>query len=180
MATIIAFGSGFSPREWSTFVVVSQLALLGFNPNPLQVGSNPDSSTPPLEAVLLELLFSTVRVSKPLANTFQRALVLSEALSRSSERRSPKREGVEALGCRCGLAQARNLAFGRRVVSLKRGRARLSEPAKVSQRPCHGGLKLIKGLPCVGGIGNIVTLVTLSSGVSRDIHHKCKHPLNST
>jgi len=46
-------------------------ALLGFNPNPLQVGSNPDSSTPPLEAVLLELLFSTVRVSKPLANTFQ-------------------------------------------------------------------------------------------------------------
>ncbi|QCE11091.1 hypothetical protein DEO72_LG10g2324 [Vigna unguiculata] len=29
------------------------------------------------------------------------ALVLSEALSRSGERRSPKREGVKALGCRC-------------------------------------------------------------------------------
>ena len=26
----------------------------------------------------------------------------------------------------------------------------------------------------------IVTLVTHSSGVSRGIHHKCKHPLNST
>ena len=30
------------------------------------------------------------------------------------------------------------------------------------------------------GDWNIVTLVTLSSGVSRDIHHKCKHPLNPT
>jgi len=35
------------------------------------------------------------------------------------------------------------------------------------------------------GDGNIVTLVTLSSevsnsGVSRIIHHKCKHPLNPT
>jgi len=32
----------------------------------------------------------------------------------------------------------------------------------------------------VWGIGNIVTLVKLSSGVSRDIHHKCKHSLNPT
>ena len=30
------------------------------------------------------------------------------------------------------------------------------------------------------GIWNIVTLVTLSSGVSRGIHHNCKHSLNST
>jgi len=30
------------------------------------------------------------------------------------------------------------------------------------------------------GDWNIVTLVTLSSGVSRVIHHKCKHPLNPT
>jgi len=51
----------------------------------------------------------------------RRALVLSEPLSRSGERCSPKREGVEALGCHCsfspgeepqlwarsGLAQAR-------------------------------------------------------------------------
>ena len=34
----------------------------------------------------------------------RRALVLSEVLSRSGERRSPKREGVEALGCRCSFS----------------------------------------------------------------------------
>ncbi|QCD83287.1 hypothetical protein DEO72_LG2g3631 [Vigna unguiculata] len=66
------------------------------------------------------------------------ALFLSEALSRSSERRSPKREGVKALGCRCNLAQARNLTFGRGVISLRRGRARLSECARISQGLCHG------------------------------------------
>jgi len=33
-----------------------------------------------------------------------RALVLSETMSRSSERHSTKREGVEALGCRCSFS----------------------------------------------------------------------------
>ncbi|QCE11341.1 hypothetical protein DEO72_LG10g2574 [Vigna unguiculata] len=49
------------------------------------------------------------------------AFVLSEALSRSGERRLPKQEGMKALGCRCSLAQARNSTFGRGVVSLRRG-----------------------------------------------------------
>ena len=66
------------------------------------------------------------------------AIVLSEALSRSGERRSPKREGVKALGCRCSLAQARNLTFGRGIVSLRRGRARLSECARIPQGLCRG------------------------------------------
>ena len=60
----------------------------------------------------------------------RRALVLSEALSRSGESHSPKRGGVKALGRYCGLAQARDLSFRRGVISLKRGRARLSEPAR--------------------------------------------------
>ena len=60
----------------------------------------------------------------------QRALVLSEALSCSSESHSPKRRGVKTLGRYCGLAQARDLSFGRGVVSLRRGKARLSEPAR--------------------------------------------------
>jgi len=60
------------------------------------------------------------------------ALVLSEPLSRSSERCSPKREGVKALGCRCSLARTRIFIFGRGVVSLKQGRARLSKCARIS------------------------------------------------
>ena len=56
----------------------------------------------------------------------RRALVLSEALSRSSESHSPKRGGVKALGRCCGLTQVRDLSFGRGVVSLRRGRARLT------------------------------------------------------
>ena len=51
-----------------------------------------------------------------------------------------------------------------------------------------GGLKFIKGQPCVWGNWFIATFVTLvthslgvnSSGVSRGIHHKCEHPLNPT
>jgi len=60
-------------------------------------------------------------------------MVLSEALSRSGESHLPKRGGVKALGRCCGLAQARDLIVGREVVSLRRGRARLSEPARTSQ-----------------------------------------------
>ena len=45
-----------------------------------------------------------------------------------------------------------------------------------------GGLKLIKGQPCVWGNWFIVTLSSgvSSSGVSRGIHHKYKHLLNPT
>jgi len=59
----------------------------------------------------------------------RRTLVLSEAQSRSGESHSPKRGGAKALECCCGLAQARDLAVGREVVSLKRARTRLSELA---------------------------------------------------
>ncbi|QCD96116.1 hypothetical protein DEO72_LG6g818 [Vigna unguiculata] len=137
----------------------------------------------------------------------RRALVLSEALPRSGKRHSPKREGVEALGCRCSLSQARNLTFGRGVVSLRRGGARVTppDPLGLTRHPtCHPQTGCVRsaaqytpthhpspsihtgrpethlGLTLCVGDSNIVTLVTLSSGVSRDIHHKCKHPLNLT
>ena len=74
-----------------------------------------------------------------------RALVLSEALSRSGESHSPKRGGMKALGRCCGLAQARDLTIRREVVSLRRGRARLSEPARTSQHWSRS--RLSEGLP---------------------------------
>jgi len=49
------------------------------------------------------------------------------------------------LGRCCGLAQARDLTVGREVVSLRRGRARLSEPARTSQHWSRS--RLSEGLP---------------------------------
>jgi len=56
-------------------------------------------------------------------------VVLSEAQSRSGESHSPKRGGAKALERFYDLAQARDLAVGREVISLRRARTRLSEPA---------------------------------------------------
>ncbi|QCE11053.1 hypothetical protein DEO72_LG10g2286 [Vigna unguiculata] len=61
----------------------------------------------------------------------RRALVLSETLSRLGESHSPKRGGGKALGRCCGLAQARDLSFGRRVVSLSEGSWLERDPLQV-------------------------------------------------
>ncbi|QCE06375.1 hypothetical protein DEO72_LG9g1387 [Vigna unguiculata] len=61
----------------------------------------------------------------------RRVLVLSEVLSRSGERRSPKRACVGVRGWVAAVAaQARDHTFGRGVGSLRQGRTRLSEYAR--------------------------------------------------
>ena len=58
---------------------------------------------------------------------FERGLVSLRREPLAYARRS---EGLE---CCCGLAQARDLTVGRKVVSLRQARTRLSEPARASQ-----------------------------------------------
>ena len=66
----------------------------------------------------------------------RRVLVLSEVLSRSGERRSPKRACVGVWGWVAAVAaQARDLTFGRGVGSLRRGRTLLSEYARNTHSP---------------------------------------------
>ncbi|QCE13652.1 hypothetical protein DEO72_LG11g647 [Vigna unguiculata] len=60
----------------------------------------------------------------------RRALVLSEALSRSGDRRSPKRERVEALVCNCCLSPGEEPHLWARGGLAQARRARLSEHAK--------------------------------------------------
>ncbi|QCD89789.1 hypothetical protein DEO72_LG4g739 [Vigna unguiculata] len=71
------------------------------------------------------------RVSRTLAQAedtdFERGLVSLRREPLAYARRS---EGLE---CCCGLAQARDLTVGRKVVSLRQARTRLSEPARASQ-----------------------------------------------
>jgi len=60
----------------------------------------------------------------------QRALVLSEALSRSGERRSPKRERVEAMVCCCYFSPSEEPNVWARGGLAQARRARLSKHAK--------------------------------------------------